>query len=82
MRQLKVTVRQQKVRQQKVRQQKVDRRATVGDVASCSHLPCFGCSLDNNLLCGVNEYGDGKYTTEGIVALMQGVQNSNVQSLR
>ena len=54
----------------------------MGDVASCSHLPCFGCSLDNNLLCGVNEYGDGKYTTEGIVALMQGVQNSNVQSLR
>ena len=38
--------------------------------------------MDNNRLCGVDEDGDGTYTTEGIVALMEGVQNSNVQSLR
>ena len=38
--------------------------------------------MDNNQLCGVNDSGRGTYTTEGIVALMEGVQNSNVQSLR
>ena len=58
------------------------RGLTSGDVASCSHLPCFACSLDNNELCGVNKWGDGIYTTEGIVALMQGIKNSNILSLR
>ena len=42
----------------------------------------FGCSLDNNVLCGIDERGNGTYTTEGIVVLMQGVKNSKIQSLR
>ena len=51
-----------------------------------SRLSCFGCSLDNNQLCGYDKYvygtGRGTYTSEGIVVLMEGVKNSNVQSLR
>ena len=47
-----------------------------------SRLSCFGCSLDNNQLCGVDQYNCGTYTAEGIVVLMEGVKNSNIQSLR
>ena len=47
-----------------------------------THLAFLGRSLDNNMLCDVDKWGDGKYTTEGIVALMEGVKNSNIQSLR
>ena len=42
----------------------------------------FRCSLDNNALCGVDGRGNGTYTTEGIVALMEGVKDSSIQSLR
>ena len=42
----------------------------------------FCCSLDKNLLCGVNEYGGGTYTIEGISALCEGIKQSNIQSLR
>ena len=45
-------------------------------------LSCFACSLDDNMLCGIDEDGDGEYTTEGILALMEGVKNSNIQSFR
>ena len=38
--------------------------------------------MDKNVLCGINEYGDGTYTTEGIVVLMEGVKNSKIKSLR
>ena len=38
--------------------------------------------MDKNALCGINEYGQGTYTTEGIVVLMEGVKNSKIQSLR
>ena len=47
-----------------------------------THLSYFGCSLDNNMLCGIYRLGNGTYTTEGIIALMQGIQNSKIQSLR
>ena len=53
-----------------------------GDVTPRLTYVLFGCSLDDNALCGVDQYGDGAYTTEGIVALMDGVKNSNIQSLR
>ena len=38
-------------------------------------------SLNNDALCGVTLLG-GTYTTEGIVALMEGAKNSSIQSLR
>ena len=34
-------------------------------------------SLSDNLLCGVNEHGDGKYTTEGINALCTALKGNN-----
>mmetsp|Transcript_74821 Transcript_74821/g.206396 ORF Transcript_74821/g.206396 Transcript_74821/m.206396 type:complete len:314 (-) Transcript_74821:2007-2948(-) len=39
------------------------------------------CNLDNNALCGVDKYGSGTYTIEGITALCEGIKQSNVQSL-
>ena len=47
-----------------------------------THLSCFGFRLDNNMLCGLDFQGRGTYTAEGIVALMEGVKKSNIQSLR
>ena len=47
----------------------------------------FLYSLDNNALCGLYkegpyEYLCGTYTIEGIVALSEGIKNSNIRSLR
>ena len=39
-------------------------------------------SLDENQLCGVDEYGNGKFTTEGITALCDGLKQSKVSTLR
>ena len=39
-------------------------------------------SLDNNALCGVNEYGQGTFTAKGISALCDGLKQSKVSSLR
>ena len=39
-------------------------------------------SLDGNQLCGINKYGDGTYTTEGITKLCEGLKGSSVTSLR
>ena len=47
-----------------------------------TYLSCFGCSLDDNALCGIDGNGFGTYTAEGIVALMEGLKNSKIQSLR
>ena len=41
----------------------------------------FVRSLANNALCGVNEYGQGTYTAEGITALCEGLKGSAVTSL-
>ena len=38
--------------------------------------------LDQNWLCGVNEYGRGTYTTEGITKLCEALKGSAVTSLR
>ena len=57
-------------------------RATLGAVTPRLTFVFFGCSLDKNALCGIDEYGNGTYTTEGIVVLMEGVKNSKIQSLR
>jgi hypothetical protein len=38
--------------------------------------------LDNNKLCGIDDYGDGDYTTEGITALFEGIKQSNITTLR
>ena len=38
-------------------------------------------SLTRNQLCGVDEDGDGEYTTEGITALCTGLKGSAVTSL-
>ena len=38
--------------------------------------------MDNNQLCGVDKYGDGRFTTEGITALCEGLKQSKVSSLR
>ena len=34
-------------------------------------------SLADNALCGVNKYGDGTYTTEGINALCDALKGNN-----
>ena len=39
-------------------------------------------SLDGNQLCGVNEFGRGTFTTEGITTLCDGLKQSKVSSLR
>ena len=38
-------------------------------------------SLDNNQLCGVDKYGRGTYTVEGISKLCEGLKGSAVISL-
>ena len=40
------------------------------------------CSLDNNLLCGVNKNGLGKFTLDAINAICDALTKSNVQSIR
>ena len=41
----------------------------------------FVRSLANNALCGIDTYGDGSYTAEGINALCEGLKGSAVTSL-
>ena len=56
---------------------------TSGAVADpdCWSDPC--CSLDDNMLCGFDEDGDGEYTAEGIIALSEGIkQCKTLVSLR
>ena len=43
--------------------------------------PCLG-SLANNQLCGVDHWGNGTYTTEGINKLCEGLKGSAVTSLK
>ena len=38
--------------------------------------------MDNNSLCGIDTWGDGTYTTEGITKLREGLKESAVTSLR
>ena len=38
-------------------------------------------SLANNCLCGLNEYGKGTYTAEGINALCEGLKGSAINAL-
>ena len=40
------------------------------------------CSLAGNLLCGVDQYGRGTYTADGINALCEGLKGSAVTSLK
>ena len=44
----------------------------------------FACtrSLADNALCGINKYGEGIYTAEGITALCEGLKESAVTSLK
>ena len=42
----------------------------------------FRRSLSNNALCGINQYGNGTFTTEGITVLCEGIKQSNIRSLR
>ena len=40
-------------------------------------------SISNNELCGLNEYGDGTYTTEGIIAICEVLKtNSSLRELK
>ena len=52
---------------------------------SCQHpltLPLSPfCSLARNWLCGLNDDGDGEYTTEGFTKLCEGLKGSAVTSL-
>jgi len=38
-------------------------------------------NLDNNQLCGIDDGGDGDYTTEGITTLFEGIKQSNITTL-
>ena len=44
-------------------------------------LPSLG-SLADNALCGVDRYGRGTYTAEGITKLCEGLKGSAVTSLK
>ena len=55
---------------------------TAGDVTRILIACDFCCSLDDNVLCGRNKYGNGTYTIKGITALCEGIKQSNIQSLR
>ena len=44
-------------------------------------LPFLARSLSGNAICGLNEYGDGTYTAEGITALCEGLKGSAATSL-
>ena len=41
----------------------------------------FLCSLARNQLCGLDGYGGGTYTAEGISALCEGLKESAITSL-
>ena len=43
--------------------------------------PCLG-SLNSNQLCGVDRYGNGTYTAEGITKLCEALKGSTVTSLK
>ena len=43
---------------------------------------CAICSLDENMLCGVDEDGDGEFTLDAINAICEALTKSNIQSLR
>ena len=38
--------------------------------------------MDHDQLCGVDQFGRGTFTTEGITALCDGLKQSKVSSLR
>ena len=40
------------------------------------------CSLSTNELCGLDQYGNGTYTAEGITKLCEGLKGSAVTSLK
>ena len=40
------------------------------------------CSLGYNQLCGLDRYGDGTYTADGITKLCEGLKRSAVTSLK
>ena len=40
------------------------------------------CSLGDNRLYGLDDYGNGTYTTEGITKLCEGLKGSAVTSLK
>jgi hypothetical protein len=42
----------------------------------------YADSLADNVLCGVNKYGEGTYTTEGITKLCEALKGSAVTSLK
>ena len=44
-------------------------------------LPFLARSLSDNAICGINKYGFGTYTAEGITALCEGLKGSAVTSL-
>ena len=44
--------------------------------------PCSLGRLGNNQLCGVDSYGDGTYTAEGITKLCEALKGSAVTSLK
>ena len=39
-------------------------------------------SLNENALCGLDKYGGGTFTTQGITALCEGLKGSSITSLR
>ena len=49
--------------------------------APAEHFLPFVRSLASNQLCGLNQYGEGTYTAEGITALCEGLKGSAVTSL-
>ena len=44
-------------------------------------MPSLPRSLSENMICGINELGEGTYTAKAITALCEGLKGSAVTSL-
>ena len=38
--------------------------------------------MANNVLCGIDQFGDGTYTAEGVTKLCEGIKGSAITSLK
>ena len=49
---------------------------------TCGSVVLVARSLSDNHICGINKYGKGTYTAEGINALCEGLKGSAITSLK
>ena len=63
--------------------QTIKQASAAHSIADACLLLSLARSLDDNELCGLDEHGEGTYTTEGIVAIVEMLKvNTTLQSIR